>query len=186
MLSQSRILRPTALRTPLLRAAIRRNSTVVVHPRTGGNPVITRRPDRPLPDIETSRRLRMLTLPLFLATVTAAALAIFNYQKSSSSVVASTLYSLRVHPVAREVLGDKIQFRSRIPVIWGTLDQLHGNIDIRFAVKGTKGEGMMRFRSTRKGRMGLFDTEEWSLTLNDGRQIVLLENAKSLPKSDQN
>lgn len=31
---------------------------------------------------------------------------------------------------------------------------MHGNIDIRFAVKGTKGEGMMRFRSIRRTRMG--------------------------------
>jgi hypothetical protein len=108
-----------------------------------------------LADVETARRVRLLTVPLFLATVTVTALAFFNYQKQTSSVVASTLYSLRVHPAAREVLGSEIQFKSRVPLIWGTLDQLHGNIDIQYAVKGTKGDGMMRFKSTRKGRMAL-------------------------------
>jgi cytochrome c oxidase assembly factor 1 len=87
--------------------------------------------------------------------VTGSALAIFNYQKSSSSVVASTLYSLRVHPTAREILGDEIQFKHHFPIIWGEMNQLHGHIDIQYAVKGTKGDGMMRFKSTRKSRMGL-------------------------------
>lgn len=32
---------------------------------------------------------------------------------------------------------------------------MHGNIDISYAVKGTKGEGIIRFKSTRKSRMGL-------------------------------
>jgi hypothetical protein len=34
----------------------------------------------------------------------------FNYQKSSSSIVNSTLYALRTSPRAREILGDEIYF----------------------------------------------------------------------------
>jgi cytochrome c oxidase assembly factor 1 len=105
--------------------------------------------------VEATRRFNLLTIPVFLVTVTGSCLAIFNYQKSSSSVVASTLYSLRVHPQARALLGDEIQFKHHFPIIWGELNQLHGNIDISYAVKGTKGEGTIRFKSTRKSRMGL-------------------------------
>jgi len=32
------------------------------------------------------------------------------------------------------------------------MDQLHGKIDIRFSVAGTKDRGLMRFRSERAGR----------------------------------
>ncbi|KAF8248283.1 DUF1783-domain-containing protein [Wilcoxina mikolae CBS 423.85] len=128
---------------------------IAVHPRTGGNPFIERQANRALPDVESTRRFNLLTIPVFLVAVTGSCLAIFNYQKSSSSVVASTLYALRVHPQARALLGDEIQFKHHFPIIWGELNQLHGNIDINYTVKGTKGEGTMRFKSTRKTRMGL-------------------------------
>ncbi|PWW78747.1 DUF1783-domain-containing protein, partial [Tuber magnatum] len=121
----------------------------------------------------------LLTIPLFASILLLAAVGIFNYQKSSSSVVSSTLYALRVHPVARELLGEDIWFKSRVPWIQGTMSQLRGNIDIAYSVKGTKGEGVMRFRSVRRGRMGLFETLDWSLAMRDGRKIVLLD--KSVP-----
>ena len=35
------------------------------------------------------------------------------------------------------------------------MNQLHGRVDIRFAVKGNRGSGVMRFKSLRRGgRMG--------------------------------
>lgn len=52
------------------------------------------------------------------------------------------------------MLGDEIYFAQSIPWIWGSIDQVHGKIDIQFAVKGTRGKGMMRFRSERPKRMG--------------------------------
>lgn len=81
--------------------------------------------------------------------------AIFNYQKSSSSVVSSSLYALRTNPQAREILGDEIYFASKFPWIAGELNQLHGRIDIQFWVKGTRQQALMRFKSDRKQRMGL-------------------------------
>jgi cytochrome c oxidase assembly factor 1 len=82
------------------------------------------------------------------------ALAIFNYQKSQSSVVASTMYSLRTNPEAREILGDEIYFANRFPWIWGELNQVRGKINISFWVKGTKRQALMRFRCERRTRMG--------------------------------
>jgi cytochrome c oxidase assembly factor 1 len=51
-------------------------------------------------------------------------------------------------------LGDEIYFKHKMPWIWGHINQMHGKIDIKFSVKGGTGEGVMRFRSQRKTRMG--------------------------------
>jgi cytochrome c oxidase assembly factor 1 len=114
---------------------------------------MTRRSDRALPSIAPKHHL-LKTFPLFLLLVGGGTLAIFNYQKSSSSVVTSSLYALRVNEKAREVLGEEIYFANKMPWIWGTIDQMHGRIDIRFGVKGTRGRGEMWFKSVRKERMG--------------------------------
>lgn len=128
--------------------------TVVAPPSPNSGPLMYRRADRALPDIPTSYGRWVKTLPIFLAILGASTLAIFNYQKASSSIVNSTLYALRTSPRAREVLGDEIYFRDKFPWIWGEMNQLHGRIDIGFGVKGKKGKGWMRFRSVRRTRMG--------------------------------
>ncbi|KIW05166.1 uncharacterized protein PV09_03717 [Verruconis gallopava] len=155
-----------------LRQVCRR--TLIAAPKEGDGPLMTRRSDRALPSL-SSRHVFLRTLPLFCLVVAGSTLAIFNYQKSSSSVVTSSLYALRVNPLAREVLGEEIYFASKMPWIWGTINQLHGKIDIRFGVKGTKGRGEMRFRSERKERMGYFETTDWTLTTPDGKVIDLLK-----------
>jgi cytochrome c oxidase assembly factor 1 len=103
------------------------------------------------------------TIPIFLAVLISSTLAIFNYQKSSSSVVSSTLYALRTSPSAREYLGDEIYFAHKMPWIWGEMNQLHGRINIQFEVMGKKNKGTMKFTSFRRTRMGMFETTEWSL-----------------------
>lgn len=66
-----------------------------------------------------------------------------------------------------------------MPWIWGEMNQLHGRIDISFEVKGNHGVGTMRFKSFRKGRMGMFVTEEWSLEMRgeEGGRIDLLDGS---------
>ncbi|KAK4992826.1 cytochrome oxidase assembly protein 1 [Elasticomyces elasticus] len=113
--------------------------------------------------------------------MTVSMLAIFNYQKSSSSIVSSTLYALRTNRRAREVLGDEIYFANKIPWIWGEMNQLHGRIDIQFWVKGTRAKALMRFHSQRKTRMGYFETLEWSLKTEDGQTIQLLQSEGADP-----
>lgn len=116
------------------------------------------------------------SVPVFLAVLVSCTLGIFNYQKSSSSVVSSTMYALRTSPQGREFLGDEIYFASKMPWIWGEMNQLHGRINIEFEVKGNKRQGTMRFRSFRKGgRNGMFETEEWSLEGPDGVKVDLLD-----------
>jgi len=115
------------------------------------------------------------TAPIFLAILVSCTLAIFNYQKSSSSVVSSTLYALRTSQKGREYLGDEIYFAHTMPWIWGEMNQLHGRIDIQFEVKGSKTSGTMRFKSHRPTRRGMFVTTEWSLEMKDGEKIDLLD-----------
>jgi cytochrome c oxidase assembly factor 1 len=133
-----------------------------------------RRADRELPDVQQNGMRWIRTIPIFLAILISSTLAIFNYQKSSSSVVSSTLYALRTSSKAREYLGDEIYFAHKMPWIWGEMNQLHGRIDIQFEVKGGKNSGTMRFKSLRATRMGMFETTEWSLETREGEKIDLL------------
>ena len=134
--------------------------TLIAAPTRGSGPLMTRRPDRDLPSIPSSSRLWFRTLPIFLAIITASTLAIFNYQKASSSIVNSTLYALRTSEAGKRELGENIYFRDKFPWIWGEMNQLHGRVDVRFGVKGTQGKGQMRFKSMRKTRMGYVSLDD--------------------------
>ncbi|KAK7425861.1 cytochrome oxidase assembly protein 1 [Neonectria magnoliae] len=144
-------------------------------PKPGDGPMMARRADRELPDINEVRFQWRKTLPIFLVIVTTCSVAIFNYQKMSSPIVSSTLYALRTSPEARALLGDEVYFKHQIPWIHGEMNQLHGRIDIWFSVRGTKGVGSMRFASNRPGPKAYFETTEWSLTMEDGTRLDLLD-----------
>ncbi|CZR53281.1 probable FMP35 Found in Mitochondrial Proteome [Phialocephala subalpina] len=174
-----RLLRSLAL--PKYRAVNMRSfvqkRTLIAAPKEGQGPLMERRADRELPDIPENGMKWMRTVPIFLAVLISSTLAIFNYQKSSSSVVSSTMYALRTSPKAREYLGDEIYFAHKMPWIWGEMNQLHGRIDIQFEVKGSRESGTMRFKSFRATRQGMFETTEWSLETKDGSKIDLLDGA---------
>ncbi|CAK7211572.1 cytochrome oxidase assembly protein 1 [Sporothrix eucalyptigena] len=150
-------------------------------PRPGDGPLMERRADRELPDVVKSRFRWSRTLPWFLLIVAGCSVAIFNYQKASSPVVASTLYALRTSPRARAYLGDEIYFQQRIPWIAGEMNQMRGRINIHFMVKGTRNTGRMRFTSHRPTPRGVFETIEWTLETSDGRKIDLLEDVTNDP-----
>lgn len=126
-------------------------------------------------DVEGNTFRWRRSLPIFFALIAASSLAIFNYQKSSSPIITATLYALRTNKRARDYLGDEIQFKQQIPWIRGEMNQLHGRINVYFAVKGTKNHGVMRFASYRPTAKGVFETTEWSLEMSDGKKIDLLE-----------
>ncbi|RAO64006.1 uncharacterized protein BHQ10_000018 [Talaromyces amestolkiae] len=181
-MNSARVLFPSALRastrrtTPLKNVSPFRNQrrSLIPAPSANSGPLLDRRADRELPALESQFRWAR-TLPIFAVLVGAAMFGIFNYQKSSSSVVSSTLYALRTSKQAREILGDEIYFAHKIPWISGTMDQLHGRIEISYWVKGTKSKGKMRFKSIRPDRTSYFRTEAWSLETEDGKIIQLLE-----------
>ncbi|KAK8202787.1 cytochrome oxidase complex assembly protein 1-domain-containing protein [Phyllosticta capitalensis] len=171
-------LRPTLLRptSQLPRAASR---TLISAPKPGSGPLLTRRADRALPAVQSRRW--MYTLPLFALVVGGSTLAIFNYQKQTSSVVEATLYALRTNARVRDVLGPEIYFASQVPWIWGTIDQVHGKVDIEYRVKGKRQAGKVRFVSLRKSKRGFFETVEWSLTTDDGQTLQLYDPSQPDP-----
>lgn len=115
------------------------------------------------------------SLPVFAALVSVCAVSIFNYQKTSSPIVSSTLYALRTNARARELLGHDIYFKHQIPWIRGRMNQMQGRIDIYFTVKGSRGWATMRFTSRRPAARSLFETSEWSLTTPEGEWVDLLD-----------
>ncbi|OQV01377.1 hypothetical protein CLAIMM_06749 [Cladophialophora immunda] len=148
---------------------------LVPPPREGSGPLLSRRPDRALPELTRPISIWLKTLPVFIVLVTVSSLAIFNYEKSSSSTVNSILYALRTNEHVRELLGDEIYFASKLPWISGELSPMQGTIDISFWVKGTRGKAKTKFVSLRKSRGGFFETLEWSLQMEDGTMVQLLE-----------
>lgn len=165
----------SSIRSPQSQAPTMR-TPLIPPPAENSGPLLSRRANRALPSLtNTALWTWAKTLPLFVLAIVLSSLAIFNYQKSSSSTINSILYALRTNTQARELLGDEIYFASKTPWIRGELNQLHGRIDVRFWVKGTKGQGETRFKSERKRRDGYFETGEWSLVMTDGRKVELLD-----------
>jgi cytochrome c oxidase assembly factor 1 len=136
-------------RPPPLHRTLHR--TLIPAPTAATGPLLTRRADRALPPLSRINNpfYTWRHLPIVVAVMGLGAAAIFNYEKLNHSVVTSSLYALRIHPVARNVLGDEVYFAQRVPWISGSIDQVHGEIDVRFGVKGTRRKGVMRFRATR-------------------------------------
>lgn len=56
-----------------------------------------------------------------------------------------------------------------IPWISGEMNQLHGRVNIAFGVKGTKGRGVMRFKTVRRGRAGKVSWTDWFEAVLGGR-----------------
>lgn len=153
-------------------------------PPAAGEEFLQRVHDRPLPTLKelSSSRRWLRTMPIFIVVCAASAMGIFNYQKTSSPIIAATLYSLRTNARARQELGDEVYFASQWAWIWGPINLVQGHVDVSFRVKGTKSQGMCRFKATRYGgRGGMFKTDEWSLTMDDGRCIQLLEDEAAGP-----
>jgi cytochrome c oxidase assembly factor 1 len=120
-------------------------------PTATSGPLLSRRADRALPALASINNPwhTWRHAPLVAVLLLVGGAAVFNYEKLNHSVVGSSLYALRVHPRSREVLGDEVYFAQRIPWIWGSIDPMHGCIDVRFGVKGSRRKGMMRFRAVR-------------------------------------
>ncbi|RCI17081.1 hypothetical protein L249_3258 [Ophiocordyceps polyrhachis-furcata BCC 54312] len=156
----------TTTTTTTTTVSLSRRWMMVAAPKKGDGPLMTRRADRMLPELAQIRtRTWRRTLPLFALTMALSSIAIFNYQKTSSPVVSAVLYALRTSPLARDLLGNDIYFRRAMPWISGELNQLHGRVDISFAVKGDKSHGLVRFVARRETPGAPFVTHLWSLAV---------------------
>jgi cytochrome c oxidase assembly factor 1 len=144
--------------TPRLSSKIRSFSqttfrrNLIPAPTESSGPLLQRRAGRDLPELTHINNpwRTWRHMPLVAVILVAGGAAIMNYEKMNHSVVSSTMYALRVHPEARDKLGDEVYFAQRVPWIGGSIDQVHGVIDVNWGVKGKKTKGVMRFRATRE------------------------------------
>ncbi|ORY10856.1 cytochrome oxidase complex assembly protein 1-domain-containing protein [Clohesyomyces aquaticus] len=148
----------------------------LIPPPKEGELLMERKPNRELPPLPPFIPKQVQrTFPIFVLVLSISMFAFFNYQKQESSVVTSTLYALRTNPLVRAELGDEIYFASKYPWIRGEINQVHGRININFWVKGTRRQGRVVLRCKRRGRGGYYVTQEWSLTMDDGRVLQLYD-----------
>ncbi|KAJ1981268.1 cytochrome oxidase assembly protein 1 [Dimargaris verticillata] len=117
------------------------------------------------------RTVRYVGLGIALAIWAAGTALAFNHQRLSSSVVTSTVFFVRHSDKAVEALGQPIAFENGWPWISGTINQLKGQVDISFRIKGSKGSGTVFVKSFRTGHH--WNDQELALRLDNGQVIDL-------------
>ncbi|KAK9466888.1 DUF1783-domain-containing protein, partial [Lipomyces arxii] len=91
--------------------------------------------------------------------------------------VHSTLYSARRSQLARQTLGSNIRFKDPVPWISGSLDIVHGDVNLSYNVIGSKGiPAKLHFRSIRRERGHPFELVAWELELESGQTIDLMND----------
>lgn len=133
------------------------------------------RVDRELPDPNQGRTKRRVQFLGFTAVIAAALTIIFNYEKTESPIISNTLYHLRRSPATADILGENIEFDGIIPWVHGELNQVAGNVNIRFNIKGSKNAGVVRLIADRETPLDEFLIHEWSLTVGDKKIDLLSE-----------
>ncbi|KAK9447223.1 cytochrome oxidase complex assembly protein 1-domain-containing protein [Limtongia smithiae] len=138
--------------------------------------------DTDLPDVQAHHPRLALYYTIFLTIIAGLSIGFFNYERQQSPIVSSTMYSVRRSPTAKGVLGDGIKFRDPFPWISGSLDILHGKVDMTYIVTGSKGvPAKLHFSSIRRGRGMMFELIKWELILEDGTAIDLTPDEDTQP-----
>lgn len=133
--------------------------------------------DRELPDPLKDKRKRQLGFIFFSISMVVSLSLIFNYEKTESPIIVNTFYQLRRNPKVKDALGENIQYNTIVPWIFGNLNQVKGNIDVTFYVKGSKQQtGKVRLIANRDNKLDEFLIKEWSLTVNNEKIDILNEN----------
>lgn len=94
---------------------------------------------RPLPEIKNNTTQYVIFGIIGVSFWVGAIIASFNYQRLNSSTVQGSLFNLKYHPKALELLGKNINFTSGLPWIKGSINHLKGKVDFQYTVKGDKG-----------------------------------------------
>ncbi|CCD25336.1 Coa1p NDAI_0F00170 [Naumovozyma dairenensis CBS 421] len=131
--------------------------------------------ERELPDPREDRRKQIFGFIGFSVAITASLALLFNYEKTESPIISTSLYQLRRSPITTELLGENIEFAGLTPWVFGQLNPVKGKIDIKFYIKGDKGKtGVVKLVADRANRSEEFLIHEWSVTVDD-KHIDLLE-----------
>ncbi|KAJ7275437.1 cytochrome oxidase complex assembly protein 1-domain-containing protein [Mycena haematopus] len=134
------------------------------------------RPHRPLPQIE-KRWPTFLGIGVIVLTSWAGFLTyVTNETKVTSSVVKQILRTIKADPQLLETLGFAIRpqpewWLNGYPIIHGQINQLQGNIDVRFRIKGSQGSGTVYFTSVRKAKGIPYEILRFRVIHDDGRVV---------------
>ncbi|EMG48316.1 COA1 Cytochrome c oxidase assembly factor 1 [Candida maltosa Xu316] len=131
--------------------------------------------DRELPDPFRNKKLNRRYFVAYAIGITLSCIFIFNYEKTQSPIITSTLYFLRRSQPSTDSLGKDIDFTSSWPWIWGTLNTVQGIIDIEFKVQGSKGAGVVKLNATRESKLHPFDVHAFVLEIDnkDGSKQII-------------
>ncbi|KAJ7662596.1 cytochrome oxidase complex assembly protein 1-domain-containing protein [Mycena polygramma] len=142
-------------------------------------------PAHPRPVFAPSRRVPLYRRlwPIALAVTTLGSWVAFfcyiaNEAKATSSIVEKTLRAATMDPKLRAALGDDVRphpewWLNGRPRIRGELDQLHGNIELSVRLCGSRGDGTLYFKSTRKAEGIPYDTLRFEVIADDGTVLKL-------------
>ncbi|KAI5955405.1 hypothetical protein CANMA_004622 [Candida margitis] len=122
--------------------------------------------DRELPDpfVKRDENRRYFVFYSIALVVTCA--VIFNYEKSSSPIINSSLYFLRRSTIAQDALGKDIEFASSWPWIWGKLNTVQGVIDVKFKVKGNEQKAWVLLNASRESKLHPFQVHKFALEVD--------------------
>lgn len=104
-----------------------------------------------------------------------------NQEKLSSSVSRSILRAVREDPQLRQVLGEVIRpqpewWLNGDPWISGHINQLQGNIDVSFRIRGSRSSGTIYFTSIRKEKGVPFTVLRFKVICDDGTIVHISDN----------
>ncbi|KAK9376314.1 cytochrome oxidase complex assembly protein 1-domain-containing protein [Lipomyces chichibuensis] len=142
--------------------------------------------DRDLPDVQSRTPRLLMYYSIFFSVMAVISLGFFNYERQQSPIVSSTLYSVRRSPAARDLLGANIRFKEAIPWISGSLDFLHGSVDLSYKVIGSADvPATLHFKSLRRSKGEPFEMVAWELVADDGRRVdLMVEDERPLIKDE--
>lgn len=119
--------------------------------------------DRDLPDPYAYKKQNRYYFVAYGIGVIVSCAMIFNYEKTTSPIITSTMYFLRRSEIAKRELGDGINYLSSWPWISGELNQVKGRIDIEFNIKGSIKDGKIKLKATRESKLDPFNFEHFLL-----------------------
>jgi cytochrome c oxidase assembly factor 1 len=83
-------------------------------------------------------------------------------------------WAVKRDPIARELLGEHITYRDYWPWVTGEINQIKGNIQFSYAVKGDKQAGTVHFHCIRRTRNSQdWQILDWRLVADDGTDVAL-------------
>lgn len=133
--------------------------------------------DRELPDPFAKQKQNRKYFIVYGLGVALSCIITFNYEKTRSPIITSTLFFLRRSEISKQQLGGGIDYKSSWPWISGPLNTVKGDIDISFDVKGDRSGGTVKLRASRESKQHPFVVHHFLLAI-DGKDFDLTKDPK--------